>query len=83
MRKTKYADELVEPAVVIFEGGDEGRLERLRRKNPDEVVIRLSWWKDGNLCLRPLDLSEEQLMKLLAEGIRKGVLLLPLPSNES
>jgi hypothetical protein len=41
-----------------------------------KVEIRLSWWKEENKFLRaPLELSEADLMALLAKGIRQGVLL--------
>ena len=76
MRDTDYAEELVPPAVVIFPDGDEARLERLRIKETDSVEIRLSWWKGGRIMMRPLDLPEADLMKLLAKGVRQGVLFL-------
>jgi hypothetical protein len=81
LRDTNYAEELVPPAVVTFPSGDEARLERLRIKETDTVEIRLSWWKDGRMMMRPLDLSEADLMKLLAKGIRQGVLLPASDSN--
>jgi len=75
VRDTEYARELVPPAVITFPGGDEARLERLLIKETNQVEIRLSWWKDGKLMMRPLDLSEADFMALLAKGIRQGVLL--------
>ena len=75
MRETDYAKELTPPAVVTFPGGEEARLERLRIKKTSSVAIRLSWWKDGRIMMRPLDLPEADLMKLLAKGVRQGVLL--------
>ena len=75
MRDTSYAKELVPPAVVTFPSGDDARLERLHIKETHPIEIRLSWWKDGKMMMRPLDLSETDLMKLLAKGLRQGVLL--------
>lgn len=75
MRNTDYARELVPPAVLEYsDGTNEARLERLYVKAPGTVEIRLSWWKNGRMQLRPLDLPEEELWELLALGIREGVL---------
>lgn len=75
MRDTDYAKELVPPAVLKYDDGHEARLERLQMKETGEVEIRLSWWKHGRLIPRPLDLPESDLLRLLAKGIRQGVLL--------
>lgn len=75
MRDTDYAMELVPPAVLEYsDGTNEARLERLYVKAPATIEIRLSWWKNGRMQLRPLDMPEEELWELLALGIRKGVL---------
>ena len=77
LRDTYYAEELVEPARVQFpEKGGEGRLERIRIKETNNVEIRLSWWKDGHMINRPLDLSERDLMTLLGRAVTLGVLRL-------
>ena len=77
MRDTPYATELVPPAVLGYEDGENGaRLERIYVKEPGTEEIRLSWWKNGRMQLRPLDLPEEELWDLLAKGIRQGVLTL-------
>jgi hypothetical protein len=34
----------------------------------------MSWWKDGQMLPRPLDLSEADFFKLIVQGIRDGVL---------
>lgn len=73
MRDTNYAEELCEPGVVRFDATNEGRLERLRIKESDVVEIRFSWWKNGNITTRPLDLSEETLLVLIADALPKGV----------
>ena len=74
LRDTSYAQELVSPVVKRYPGGDEIRLERLWVKGKQEKEIRLSWWKDGNMMLRPADLPEEEFIEMLAEGFRTGVL---------
>ena len=72
LRDTPYATEL-RRATVSFGDGGEARLEQLRRKNPDQIAIRFSWWKDGNMTNRPLDLTEPELLTLLECGIRESV----------
>ncbi len=67
MRDTGYARELARADI----GGH--RIERLYVKDRGEEEIRFSWWKDGRMQTRPLDLPEDQLLPLLAEAIREGV----------
>jgi hypothetical protein len=73
MRDTDYAEELCEPSIIPFPSGSEGRIERLFIKKTRTEAIRFSWWKDGNLVPRPLDVTEEELLKLLADALAKGV----------
>jgi hypothetical protein len=73
MRDTGYAT-LIAHSILPFENGEEARIERLHIKSLDREEIRLSWWKNGNMVPRPLDLSEADLMKLIAKGILEGVL---------
>lgn len=73
MRDTDYATELAS-SVLKFPNGDEARIERLFIKSLGQKEIRLSWWKDGHMQPRPLDLSEEDFFKLIVQGIREGVL---------
>ena len=73
MRETKYAVELCEPAVRRFPTGDEARIERLHIRESQEEEIRFSWWKDGKMVPRPLDLSEEDLVVLLKDALSKDV----------
>jgi hypothetical protein len=68
MRDTAYATELASVAI-----GD-NRIERLFVKDENQEEIRFSWWPNGNMANRPLDLPEEQLIALLARGIQGGVL---------
>src|SRR3954471_5309995 len=57
LRDTDYATELAR-AVLTFPSGDEARIERLFVKSQNQIEIRMSWWKDGKLQPRPLDLGE-------------------------
>jgi len=74
LRDTDYATELAR-AVLTFPSGDEARIERLFVKSQNQIEIRMSWWKDGKLQPRPLDLGEADFLKLIAKGIRAGVIL--------
>ncbi len=67
MRDTKYATEL----VTAMDG--DHRIERLLIKEKDEIEIRFSWWVNGQMMMRPLDLSEDDLLPLLRQAIEKGV----------
>ena len=75
MRDTPYATELAH-ASITFPGGSEGRIERLRFKEPPEEGmegIRFSWWKEGRMIPRPLDATEDQLLALLKNALLEGV----------
>jgi hypothetical protein len=76
LRDTKYATEIAS-SIMKLPSGAEARIERLRVKSSDQVEIRMSWWKDGRMMMRPLDLPESDFLKLIAQGIRDGVLLPP------
>ena len=52
MRDTKYATEQCTTKV-----GD-NRIERLFIKAHQQVEIRVSWWPDGRMANRPLDVTE-------------------------
>ena len=73
MRDTDYAEELGEAGTITFPSGSEGRIERLFIKKAGVEAIRFSWWKEGNLVPRPLDATEEELLKLFEDAIPKGV----------
>ena len=76
MRDTEYARELCEPGVMKWpSGGSEARIEKLLIKETGEEEIRFSWWKDGKLAIRPLDLSEHDLITLFSDALAKGVFL--------
>jgi hypothetical protein len=52
----------------------EARIERLYVKGENREEIRFSWWKDGKITPRPLDLPEAKLIQLIRKGIACGVL---------
>jgi hypothetical protein len=68
MRDTGYG-KLISHSILPFENGEEARLERILIKSSGKEEIRLSWWKNGNIVPRPLDLSEDALWQLIAKGI--------------
>jgi phosphoglycolate phosphatase-like HAD superfamily hydrolase len=72
MRDTKYATELCEPGRVQWEDS-EGRIERILVKASGQEEIRFSWWKNGTIATRPLDLPEEDLIALMRSAIESGV----------
>jgi hypothetical protein len=67
MRDTDYAREEATAAV------DEFRVERIFVKAENQIEIRFSWWPDGKMANRPLDLPEPMLLDLIKEGIRQRV----------
>jgi hypothetical protein len=73
MRDTKYAREIREPAVLKWPNGSEGRIERLFIKSRGAEEVRFSWWKDGRIATRPLDISEDDLLALFADAIAKDI----------
>jgi hypothetical protein len=68
LRDTKYATEQRTSRI------GESRIERLFIKEHKQVEIRLSWWPDGRMANRPLDVTEADFIELLAQGIADGVL---------
>lgn len=67
MRDTPYATEVATAEV------DNCRIERLFVKPENQVEIRFSWWPEGNMANRPLDVPEPLLLRLMAEAIRQKV----------
>ncbi len=72
MRDTNYATEYLS-AVLPLSGGEEARVERLYVKEQGQVEIRFSWWKNGNIVPRALDLSENDWLALFRRGLDAGV----------
>jgi hypothetical protein len=73
VRDTEYAQELCEPATIEWPNDEEGRIERLLIKESGNHEIRFSWWKRGRMAIRPLDLSEDDLILLLKDALIKNV----------
>ncbi len=68
MRDTPYATE-------IKTAKDENcqRIERIFVKEFQREEIRFSWWPNGAMAVRPLDLPEDELLVLMRLAIQKGV----------
>lgn len=67
MRDTEYARELATAEI------GQSRIERLFVKDLGQEEIRFSWWKDGQMMARPLDLPEDELLELLALALKQNV----------
>lgn len=67
MRDTDYATEIKTAEV------NHCRIERLYVKGEGQEEIRFSWWPDGRMANRPLDLPEGELLPLMQEAMRAGV----------
>jgi hypothetical protein len=72
MRDTEYATELA-TGVIAFDAANEGKIERILVKEYGQDEIRFSWWKDGRMMMRPLDLTEDDLLTLMRNGIQAEV----------
>jgi len=72
MRDTEYATERA-TASIAFDASNEGRIEHIFVKETAQDEIRFSWWKDGRMTPRPLDLSENDLLTLLHNAIDGGI----------
>jgi hypothetical protein len=75
LRDTPYATEIA-TASIAFDGANEGRIEHIHVKDEGQDEIRFSWWKDGRMMMRPLDLPENDLLTLLDNAIKGGVFTL-------
>jgi hypothetical protein len=76
LRDTPYATELAPPASITFPGGSEGRIEYLEFKTgaaKGKEGCRFSWWKEGRMLPRPLDVTEDELRELLQKAFRQGL----------
>ena len=80
VRDTKYATELAIGVASLGTEG-EGRIERLLVKEKQEEAIRFSWWNNGMLIPRPLDLTEKQLLDLFKDAINTQVFSTTFRSN--
>src|SRR4029077_9325626 len=73
MRDTAYATEQISATLPLDDGEHEARIERIFVKDEGEEEIRFSWWKNGNIVPRPLDLDENTLLDLFQRRISAGV----------
>jgi hypothetical protein len=71
LRNTDYATELATASLSV--GVDEVRIERLHVKETDVDEIRFSWWRDGKLIPRPLDVPEDLLLDMFREALIQRV----------
>ena len=72
LRDTVYARELVR-ATLDLPTGNQARLERLYVKKRQREEVRFSWWKEGRMAQRPLDLTEDEFLDLLRVAIKQEV----------
>ena len=68
VRDTDYATE-----IATAQDAQGQTIERIHVKEWDRPEIRFSWWKDGKMMMRPLDLPEDELLSLLRDAIQKRV----------
>lgn len=75
LKRTKYCNLLAQG--LTQEGEDISAVERIFVKALNREEIRFAWYKDRNgtkhFQPRPLDLTEEELLELLLDGVNKGV----------
>jgi hypothetical protein len=74
LKDTLYCKQLCQPGRIRWPGtDDEGRIERIHVNELKQAEIRFSWWKNGRLIPRPLDLAEADLLTMFQDAIDKGV----------
>ncbi len=74
MRDTEYAKELASASVPVKgQRKEDVKVERLLIKETNVVEIRWSWWVEGRMMNRPLDLPEDMLLTLFQAGMKKSV----------
>lgn len=75
LKRTKYCDLLAQGKTQ--EGEDISAIERIFIHNLKREEIRFAWYKEKvgskHFQPRPLDLTEDELLKLLMDGINEGV----------
>ena len=67
MRDTPYATELATAEL------HDCRIERIFVKESGYDEIRFSWWPEGNMANRPLDLPETDLLDLMSAAMQARV----------
>lgn len=76
MRDTNYAREI---KTVSDQLGQ--RIERIYVKSKESEEIRFSWWPEGRMANRPLDIPESELLELMRVAFRNGVFSLDFMKN--
>ena len=72
-RDTKYA-RVIASAEIILKDGSRAVAERLELKETGETEVRFSWWTVNEVFApRPLDLTEEDWIRLLSISFQSGV----------
>ena len=67
LRDTPYATEIATAAV------GEVRIERIHVKAEGQDEIRFSWWPDGKMANRPLDIPEHTLLSLFDQAMQQRI----------
>jgi hypothetical protein len=67
MRDTRYATEIASAE------SNHCRIERIHVKSHGRDEIRFSWWPNGRMANRPLDLPEDELLALVEQALSNGV----------
>jgi hypothetical protein len=60
--------------VSIRLGNAEGRIEELASTKTGPAKMRISCWSESQPGLRPLEISEKDLLTLLQKAIREGII---------
>ena len=68
MRDTPYMKE-----IVTVSGPHGEAIERIFFKVHQREEIRFSWWNGNKLNMRPLDVTEDELLPLMQAAILAGV----------
>jgi hypothetical protein len=63
----------VRHGAASFAAGEEARIERIYINALQREEIRFSWWRHGQFMLRPLDVTEDELLVLFKNTIQAGV----------
>ncbi|WHZ04956.1 hypothetical protein QNH48_10180 [Neobacillus sp. YX16] len=76
LKRTSYCDLLAQG--LTQDGDDISAVERIFIKDIKREEIRFAWYKEEmngskRFIPRPLDLTEEELLELLKDGVNKGV----------
>ncbi len=78
MRDTNYVRE-ISRGIYSSSQNSEGRIESLYIKAHSQEEIRFAWWKDGNLVMRPLDPTEDELSILIRNSVKSGAFSVDFP----